>query len=532
MNIESLNIPWQVHPGGKLQTAWLSDDLKDTYFAARIFFKEQGISIRKDERSRRWYLLQSIPPVLSPVPEPSPLPLDPLLNPNGLRGYQIEPTAQTVASLRTYGGHLAASDMGTGKTYVSLAAYRELGITPVVVTQATLTTQWERAAAHLGMQCLPVSYEKMNRKNDYGAWVGNQKFLRFVWKEGVQGVIFDEGHRCKGTKTKASKLLIAAARSQALVDVLTATGAADPLEMKALGVLLGLHNGRDFYEWVQDYGCTPGFRGGFTFSGFPGIMEKIHRQIFPAKACRVRKEDLGGQFPETDFVLTYCQLPEKTKKAIGHLYEDIHCALEELEKRIEDWNAPGSALSQISAMFQQIEIMKVPAILEHIHASIEEGYSVPVFVRFNVTLELLAKNLDGVAFGVFRGAATAREKQARQEALDLFQADKYRVLLTNYSAGSTGADMHDLHGRFPRAGIHSLTWNSRLQKQAFGRIQRDGGKTKSLQKILGASGTIEETVLDRIASKLHNMDLLNDGDLLPEAFSAKLLQLMHGRQAA
>lgn len=529
--IDSLDIQWQTHPCGTVRTAWQTPEIKEAYLNARVYFKEAGITSRMDSRTRRWFLYQKIPAITLQAPEPVAPRVLPLSNPEGLRPYQVEPVQQTVASLNTFGGHLNASDMGTGKTFVSLAAFRELGITPVVVAPATLLVQWKRAAEHLGMECLPISYEKMNRDNPYGSWTGQGKFLRFRWSSKVRGIIFDEAHRCKGTKTKAQKLMVSAARSQAPVDALTATGAATPLEMKALGVLLGLHDGGDFYTWAEDYGCVPGFHGGFEFSDAPGLMEKIHRQIFPAKGCRVRKEDLGDAFPETEFILRYCQLPEKSKKAIGSLYQDICEAVDELEKRIEDWKAPGSALSRISAMFQEIELLKAPALLDQINDSISEGYSTPVFVRFNATLDLLSKSLKKVPHGIFRGASSEADKVKRQAVLDNFQSDKFRALLTNYAAGSTGADMHDLHGNFPRAGIHSLTWNSRLQKQAFGRIQRDGGKTKSVQIIVGAAGTIEEEVLNRISSKLRNMDLLNDGDLLPEAFSSKLIKLMHGGQA-
>ena len=53
--------------------------------------------------------------------------------------------------------------------------------------------------------------------------------------------------------------------------------------------------------------------------------------------------------------------------------------------------------------------------------------------------------------------------------------------------------------------------------------------TKSIQKILGASNTVEDKILARVKAKLHNMDLLNDGDLLPESFSSHLVQLMQAR---
>lgn len=524
-------LKWADYPEHGYRLAYQTDDTRDLWFKARVYFDEEGITSFKSPAGR-WVFKQGIPPNRYRTPIP-PIPgLPKLTRPEGLRAYQIDPCRNTVAALREFGAHLNASDMGTGKTYVSLAAFRELGISPVVVAPATLLVAWQRAAEALGMQCRPVSYERLNRVTEFGRWEGTKKFLRYRWRDDVRGIIFDEAHRCKGTGTKAQKAMTAAARSNAVVDALTATGAESPMELKALGVLLGLHDGRNFYEWAQRYGCLEGLHGGFEFSGYPGLMERIHKQIFPAKACRVRKEELGDAFPETEFILRTIRLPERSEKAIGKLYADLEEAVGALYEKAEDYKAPGSALSRINLLFQEIELLKAPALVEMVQDLVGEGYSVPVFTRFNATIDLVSKGLRNTPHGIYRGATSFTEKARRQEVLDSFQNDTIRSLLTNYAAGSTGVGMHDLNGRFPRAPLHSLHYNSRLVKQAFGRVQRDGGKSRSTQIIVGAAGTVEELILARIAGKIRNMDLLNDGDLLPESFSAKLLQLLKSRETA
>ena len=513
---------------GDVEVSPTSPKLRQQYLRGRIFFHEQGIF---EKRTNKGYLfVRKIgftpkPPVKFEAPK-----TEPLTSNEGLRDYQVIPTEQTIASLKMYGAHLNASDMGTGKTYVSLAAFKELGITPVVVAPATLLVQWERVAEHFGMGIKTVSYEKLNRKTEFGRWQGTKKFLRFVWDKEIEGIIFDEAHRCKGTSTKASKIMVAAARSPAKVSALTATGAASPLEMKAIGCLLGLHEGRNFWDWAQLYGCVPGFHGGFEFSNHPGIMEKIHEQIFPAKACRIKIQDLGDSFPETQFELVHCSLPTKEVRKINSLYSEVDKAVSDLYDRVADWKAPGSPLSKINALFQEIELLKVPAFIEHIKFAVSEGYNVPVFVRFNATLELIASGIKDISHGIFKGAKSEADKLVRQKKLDAFQGDEIRVILTNYAAGATGTSFHDVTGKYPRVALHSLHYNSRFVRQAFGRVQRDGGKTKSIQKILGATGTLEDEILKRVGDKLHNMDLLNDGDLLPESFSSHLFQIMQARQ--
>lgn len=495
------------------------------YLGAKIFFHEHGITGAKTNRG--WMFRRKHGVVVEPEADPEVPEIEPLSDPSKLREYQIFPSQQTVASLKKYGRHLNASDMGTGKTYVSLAAFRELGIDPVVVAPATLLVQWERAAAYLGVKIKAVSYEKLNRENDYGKWQGSSKWLRFAWKPEIQGLIFDEAHRCKGTSTKASKIMVSATKIPGCkIAALTATGAASPLEMKAIGVLLGLHDGRSFWDWAQLYGCIPGFHGGFEYSNTPGLMEKLHRKIFPSKGCRLKIQDLGDAFPETTFELVPCQLAAASVRKIDSIYEEMDAAVEDLWKRVGEWKAPGSKLSQINALFQEIELLKAPAFVEHIKLAVAEGYSVPVFCRFNATIELISNGLGRIPYGTFTGVKGRLGEFQRQQRLDQFQNDELRVLLTNYAAGATGVSFHDVTGKHPRVALHSLHYNSRLVRQAFGRVQRDGGMTKSIQKILGASNTVEDKILARVKAKLHNMDLLNDGDLLPESFSSHLVQLM------
>ena len=524
--LDQITYKWEAV--GDWEYSLMSKKDRQSYLQAKILFHEEGIT--GHHTSKGWVFRRKIGGEKQVHSCPVVPAKSDLCDSQGLRDYQIEPTKATVASLKMYGCHLNASDMGTGKTYVSLAAFKELGIEPVVVAPATLLVQWQRVAEHFGMSIQTVSYERLNRKTEFGSWQGSKKFLRFVWKPEIEGIIFDEAHRCKGTSTKASKALVAAARSNAKVAALTATGAASPLEMKAIGTLLGLHDGRHFWDWAQLYGCVPGFHGGFEFSNVPGLMERLHAQIFPSKGCRVKIEDLGDSFPETQFDLVPCSLPDSTTRKIDSLYQDVNNAIEELYERVADWKAPGSKLSQINALMQEIELLKAPAFIDHIKLAVGEGNSVPVFVRFNATLGLIAEGLGRIPYGIFKGVRGPAEENYRQMQLDQFQNDELRVMLTNYSAGATGTSFHDVTGKHPRVAMHSLHYNSRLVRQAFGRVQRDGGKSKSIQKILGASGTIEDEIMARVGDKLHNMDLLNDGDLLPESFSSHFLKVMEARK--
>jgi superfamily II DNA or RNA helicase len=108
------------------------------------------------------------------------------------------------------------------------------------------------------------------------------------------------------------------------------------------------------------------------------------------------------------------------------------------------------------------------------------------------------------------GQQTPEERQA---AIDAFQADTARVIVANIKAGGVGVSLHDLNGKHPRMSLISPTWSAIDLRQALGRVHRAGGKTKSLQRIVFAAGTVEEKVAKMVEEKLSHLDALNDGEL-------------------
>ena len=97
--------------------------------------------------------------------------------------------------------------------------------------------------------------------------------------------------------------------------------------------------------------------------------------------------------------------------------------------------------------------------------------------------------------------------------VDAFQADKERLIIVNIQSGGAGLSLHDQHGNYPRTSLISPCYSAVLMRQATGRIWRENGKTKSIQKIVFVSGTIEEEVCEKVKKKLENLDTINDGDL-------------------
>lgn len=84
--------------------------------------------------------------------------------PAWLRPGQVTSFRRTVAAARCHGGVLLAEPVGTGKTWIALAAAGKLAAAPpVVLAPAVLLTQWERVLESTGVAAELISHETLSR---------------------------------------------------------------------------------------------------------------------------------------------------------------------------------------------------------------------------------------------------------------------------------------------------------------------------------------------------------------------------------
>ncbi len=233
--------------------------------------------------------------------------LRPLKFPGGYKPWQPKAVQTLVADIENWPGAIDASETGVGKTFQALGVVREFEAKNVlVIVRRRARTQWEEAAKLMGVhdRCIFATIELIRRgKTQWGSWIVAGKDKIFQWSSVIDFLIIDEVHWCSGVKTQNGLMLRAATRQQIRTIGLSATAADSPLKMRALGEMLGLHNGKDFYSWVQKYGCRKGWHGGFEFDSKDPhnvkLMSKLHGQIFPKRGIRLRKSELGDSFPKT-----------------------------------------------------------------------------------------------------------------------------------------------------------------------------------------------------------------------------------------
>jgi superfamily II DNA or RNA helicase len=414
--------------------------------------------------------------------------------------YQVESIKRHADILARADATLEASIPGFGKTYVAgfLAAYLKRRV--AVVCPKSVRPSWERAMRECGAGVVFITnYEQTKlAKFSFGRW--QVKGRVYEWKVPTDTlIVFDEAHRCADRTTQNAKLMIAAARQKIKTLVMSATIAQSPLEMYALGLLLGLHKGGDFFGWCFRHGVFKG-RFAFEFDGTPASLRKLNTLVFPAHGYRASFADIPD-FPSEKVETLGVDVANPSQ------VDELWAKIQELELLKADATEPITLRLRAR---QQSELLKVPAFTELIKDSVAEGQSVCVFVNFIATLEQLAAAFPKAE--IIRGGQTA---EARQIGVDNFQADKSRVMIAQSQAGGVGISLHDLHGNFPRRSLISPPESARSLIQILGRIRRTGGKSLALQTLVFAQNTVEVKVQRAVERRKGQIEMINDGDLDP-----------------
>ena len=436
-------------------------------------------------------------------------------NVKGLKEFQIPSVAKLCAAILKNKAALDGSDTGAGKTYTAVGVARELSMGIAVVCPKAVIYSWNKVIKdHFGMKPeFVLNYEsvKTGKYKEIGVWksvskISTREFFQWNIPKNTL-IIFDESHRLKGHGTQNSEIAIAAKKQGYKILCCSATNAINPIELKCVGLITGLYKTGKWLAFLREHGCEQG-RFGWEFSGDKDVLKKLHADLFLDRGVRVRRDDIKG-FPDSEVIAEAYNIDEKSQKELKEVYEEMEKELKYLQAQCK--NTKEYQLNSMVIMLrarQQAELIKVPLFVEMAEDALEDGMSVVIFVNFSETVRALSKRLNTncVVWGENKG-------NERDVYIADFQSDKKRVIIVNIKAGGAGLSLHDLNGNYPRLSLISPTPSAVDLRQALGRVWRDGGKTKSLQKIIFAANTVEEEVCEKVKLKLSDLDTINDGDV-------------------
>ena len=436
---------------------------------------------------------------------------------------QREHAVNLLNSLYINGVACDQSETGTGKTYVAAWLAKNLNSPVVIVCPKVVIPSWTKVLSYFGIKahCL-INYEKLIRGNTEhlsfkdGKDTGPSDYTINFPKNSL--VILDEVHKCKSSTSKNSDFLIKLKMDGYKSLLLSATAATNPLEMKAFGFATTLHNLTSYRQFITDSGAYVGRYGGFQIDlqsqKTVEAMSNIHDKLFNLYkvSSRMTRKMFDKIFPDNHVMAECFDMGTNTDK-INRVYLQMESELAALEESSVNYSQHHFAI--MTKARRMAELLKVPTMVEMIEDWYDEGISPVVFVNFTDTVEAIEKQLaknrkfDGKIARIVGG----QSDKVRQKDIELFQSDDKRIMIANLAAGNAGVSLHDLNGNFARGAIISPSYSAINLLQALGRIHRAEGRTKCIQKVMFAAGTIEEDACKRVQSKLNNLECLNDGDL-------------------
>ena len=405
----------------------------------------------------------------------------------------------------------------THNTYTATAVARELNMDIMIVCPKAVKESWKRVIKnHFKMwgKCVGITnYEALRTgktDNMFASYVKRRDTHRkeFVWKIPKNTlIVWDEAQKLKNAKTKNSEMCMAALKQGYKMLFCSATMATNPLELRTVGQCIQLFkNNKQYYEWAYAHGVTRG-RFGLEFRGNIDALKKLSNDIFVNRGVRLNRDTIPN-FPESQIIAECYEMEKEDQDKINSAYEEMQLELLKIEKLLKK-DKKSNELTAILRARQTVEMIKVPLFVEMVEEALENNMSVVVFLNFSETIEALSQRLNTKC--IVNGEA--KYAKARQQNIDDFQADKQRVILINLAAGGAGLSLHDVTGKYPRLALISPSYSAVNMRQATGRVWRDSAKSKSIQKIVFVSGTVEEKVCNSVNQKLANLDLLNDGDM-------------------
>ena len=419
-------------------------------------------------------------------------------------------------NLKWWYSSLDSSSTGVGKTVISAAVARELGLPVTVVCPKIVIPSWKRELDERGVKNVTIvsNYEKLKRGTSVFSKKGKKTF---EWS-GPAGslVIWDEVHKCCGPFTQNSSMLIASVQAGNYNLMLSATSFLGPPEMRSIGYALGVHNlhksedGKlSWFSWMKSLGCRKDPWNKWS-GGIPKKIREMGASLYDKnRIIKLTPSNLPGAFTDNHVITESLQFTNTAQ--IKKAYDDLGITSETLDAYIEgDASPPPNELVALLRARQIAEACKLPDLISMVEDFIAEGFSVVVFVNFSDTLQGLHNHFkDAHPVSLVHGKQTDKE---RERQVSDFQLNYNKLMLCNIAAGGAGVSFHDTEGTYPRVSLISPTFNFKEHVQALGRIHRAGAKSNCLQRILVAEDSVEERVARILEHRRKQFDNIHSND--------------------
>lgn len=423
---------------------------------------------------------------------------------------------------------LDSSQMGTGKTVVGCHVARtviersdKINRVAVICPKAVIPA-WEAEMRECGLDPVFIlNVEKLRTgKTPHVKRVGKKGFGWMLDKDTL--VLVDEIHKCKGPWSLNANLLVGLIRQNYRVHGMSGTACETPMEMRPLGYMLGLHSNdqaRDnlpsYFTWLNRLHCYKSNWGGYEMHDPKFAQVQMRQSMYGISTHGLTVADFPDSFRGNRVIVDPIGFRYQTK--IANTYKKLKLSEEDVIEFVSTGRIPKSVLGdededqimlvRILNARMESEALKVPDIVEMAQDAVEEGYNVVIFLNFAESLRDCAAQLD---CGYIDGSVSQDE---RQRLMEEFQSEETNCIVINTEAGGTGISLHDINGVRPRLSLISPSFNAKTFAQVLGRIHRNGAKSDALQKVMIAADSIEEHVMQAIATKMQSMENIHRSNI-------------------
>jgi hypothetical protein len=534
INIRAVNWTAPVPAKGKYyRTAPATAEHIAEWKLDKLYLKSKGLGIYKNHGVWSLYLWTDnegfagdiVPPknVLAPLPT-----IETSVGSCSLLPPQVPHTACLVRALRAGNCAIDTGSTGVGKSPCALVTAWNLGLTPIIICPKSVIGSWENWAKKTGQTIHVINYEQVIRGNfPFVKRTGKDRpaYFKLEWCVRTPEkylVIIDEGHKCKSMESYQSAILSSTKRAKIKTLVLSATLVESTLDMKALGYCLGLHSWSNWPDFIAANGCiktkqtvkkrnfNPRTRKYWTskfdidvwrFVGGAKALAKLSKQIFPRFGSGLTIADMKDFFPKNFIIPHIADMDGK----IAKIHKEMAVQLKELaaQRRRDASSENKSILTELMRMQQEIELLKLPTAIEMAKNAVAEGNSVAFIAQFTATIDAFKKATDSLEI-----SGNIDDKQSE---IDAFQADKNHMIAVQVQSGATGVSLHDeREGSRPRISILMPVFDTRLFKQALGRIYRANGRATVRQYVLlDQNSEIDSKLAKTIERKTENLAAFN-----------------------
>ena len=406
---------------------------------------------------------------------------------------------------------IIADEMGLGKTVQAIATVMELKALPfVVVCPNSLKQNWKREiemwgglrvqvinageAAHSGVDAWVVNYDILSRYVSFLAAYGN-------------GIVFDESHRLKSSKTNRYEAAKALVKDKEVVLLLTGTPVQNrPYELVSQLSLIGrLEEFGGWYRFVKRYcGGGYGYAGSLQTDGASNVKE-LNEKL--RSICMVRREKRD--------VLT--ELPKMTRSKVvfdarGSIYNRVLNEVLLLDK---------VGMVEIDALRRASALEKIPFAIDFIEDIIDEGESVVLFAHHKEVIEQLRCAIE--AKFKFSPCVITGETPSvrRQTVVDMFQKGEVPVIICSMMAAGEGITLT----RSSKVCFMEIGWHYSVHAQCEARVDRIGQRYPTTAYYFISSGTTDETDFEKfILEKGEIASMIASGISLLEFFNLKSIK--------